>query len=65
LALSGMMEKQQTVINATEPNDSFAGSPEEAASPSSKVEETYSEQYEAEVIENVEDAEQHKNDDHI
>ncbi|XP_075635652.1 uncharacterized protein LOC142607878 [Castanea sativa] len=69
LALSGMMEKQPTVINATEQDDSFSDagktSPEEGVPPSSKVEETDTEQYEADVIENVEDAEQHKHDDHI
>lgn len=63
------MEKQPTVINATEQNDSFSDagktSPEEGVPPSSKVEETDTEQYEAEVIENVEDADQHKHDDHI
>ncbi|KAK4608418.1 hypothetical protein RGQ29_001997 [Quercus rubra] len=69
LALSGMMEKQPTVINATEQNDSFSDagktSPEEGVPPSSKVEETDTEQYEPEVIENVEDADQHRHDDHI
>lgn len=63
------MEKQPTVINATEQNDSFSDagktSTEEGVPPSSKVEETDTEQYEAEVIENVEDADQHKHDDHI
>lgn len=63
------MEKQPTVINATEQNDSFSDagktSPEEGVPPSSKVEETDTEQYEPEVIENVEDADQHRHDDHI
>lgn len=71
LALSGMMEKQQTVVNGTEPNSSFPDAsrkgPEETAAPSDSVgEETVVlEHYAPEVIENLEDADQHKHDDHV
>ncbi|KDP22099.1 hypothetical protein JCGZ_25930 [Jatropha curcas] len=54
LALSGMMEKQQTVVNATESNDSFADESK-----------TNSEQFENEVLGNTEDMDQPQHQDHI
>ncbi|KAG6629927.1 hypothetical protein I3843_14G119300 [Carya illinoinensis] len=67
LALSGMMDKQQTVMNATEPNDSSpdASQSTEEMSPSDIIsEETTSDQNEAEAFEHLDDADQHKRDDH-
>lgn len=56
LALSGMMEKQQTVVNATEHDTGFGdGSPEDDSGS-----ETVSEQHEAEVTDSTEDKDQHK-----
>lgn len=63
LALSGMMDKQQTVDNETEANNSFTDA---SKAPSDNVgEETVSEQYAEEQVENLEGADQHKHDDHI
>ncbi|XP_059430721.1 uncharacterized protein LOC132164262 [Corylus avellana] len=63
LALSGMMDKQQTVDNDTEANNSFTDA---SKAPSDNVgKETVSEQYAAEGVENLEGADQHKHDDHI
>lgn len=58
-----MMDKQQTVVNGTEANSSFTDASK--APFDNKGEETVSEQYAAEEVENLEDAEQHKHDDHI
>ena len=61
LALSGMMEKQQTVVNATEPNENFTDgsetSSEKVVPPYNMDGEAVSEQQEEdeEVIGNVED----------
>ncbi|KAE8037164.1 hypothetical protein FH972_009777 [Carpinus fangiana] len=63
LALSGMMDKQQTAVNDTEANNSFTDA---SKAPSDNIgEETVSEQYAAEEAENLEGADQHKHDDHI
>lgn len=68
LALSGMMDKQQTVMNATEPNSSSpdaSQSTEEMAPSDSVSEENTSDQNEAEAFEHLDDADQHKRDDNI
>ena len=58
LALSGMMEKQQNVVNATGQNDvpsqASKSSPEHTATPDGDVANA-TEQYHTEVIENIED----------
>ncbi|KAF5735792.1 hypothetical protein HS088_TW15G01308 [Tripterygium wilfordii] len=62
LALSGMMEKQQTIVNTTEPTNSAAASDETISEkvppPDSAGAETILEQVDEEV-ENIEDTEQH------
>ncbi|XP_028771434.1 uncharacterized protein LOC114728670 [Neltuma alba] len=67
LALSGMMEKQQNVVNATGSNDSSQTSntsPEQASSPEDGGAKTFSEQYDAEeVMGNTEDAGEDKQND--
>lgn len=67
LALSGMMEKQQTVVNATEPDNNFSGKSKTNPEGEAPVDETgassASEQHEAEVTENKEDIEQPKHED--
>ena len=58
-----MMDKQQTAVNDTEANNSFTDA---SKAPSDNIgEETVSEQHAAEEAENLEDADQHKHDDHI
>ncbi|KAG5238403.1 translocation protein [Salix suchowensis] len=70
LALSGMMEKQPTVINATEPNN-FTGSGKTDSEKEPLVDdddeggETILEQHRDEEIKNMEDTNQHQNQDHI
>nr|XP_048323967.1 uncharacterized protein LOC107412609 isoform X2 [Ziziphus jujuba var. spinosa] len=59
LALSGMMEKQQTVVNATEPETDF-GDGSKMSSEDDIGSETVSEQREAEVSDSTEDSDQHK-----
>ncbi|KAJ6948344.1 translocation protein sec62-like isoform X2 [Populus alba x Populus x berolinensis] len=69
LALSGMMEKQPTVVNATEPNDfTDSGQTDSGKVPPAGDEggETILEQHEDEEIKNTEDAaDQHQHQDHI
>ncbi|KAJ7012857.1 translocation protein SEC62 isoform X2 [Populus alba] len=69
LALSGMMEKQPTVVNATEPNDfTDSGQTDSRKVPPAGDEggETILEQHEDEEIKNTEDAaDQHQHQDHI
>ncbi|KAJ6755185.1 TRANSLOCATION PROTEIN SEC62 [Salix purpurea] len=69
LALSGMMEKQPPVVNATEPNDfTDSGRTESEKVPPAGDEggETVSEQHDDEEIENIEDAsDQHQHQDPI
>uniref|UniRef100_A0A5B6ZEW9 Translocation protein SEC62 n=1 Tax=Davidia involucrata TaxID=16924 RepID=A0A5B6ZEW9_DAVIN len=70
LALSGMMEKQQPVVNATEPNNFTDGDQarsEKVASPDDKGGETFSEQHEDEEISgNLEDIDHdHQQHNHI
>lgn len=69
LALSGMMEKQQTVVNATEPDNTFAGksqtSPEGEAPTDEMGVGSASDQHVADVTENNEDTEQHKHHEDI
>ncbi|XP_062084049.1 uncharacterized protein LOC133790431 [Humulus lupulus] len=64
LALSGMMDKQPTMVNDTEPDSSFAGKSQTNPEGAAPVDETgagsASEQHEAEVTDNKEDTEQHK-----
>ncbi|KAG8638294.1 hypothetical protein MANES_14G003200v8 [Manihot esculenta] len=57
LALSGMMEKQQTVVNATEPNNSFADG--------SKTNSEHLNPSWDEVLGNIEDMHQPQHQDHI
>lgn len=62
LALSGMMEKQQTVVNTTDPNNNFTDgtkeSTEKVVHPNDMDEEIFSEQQvDEDDIRNVEDAE--------
>ncbi|KAJ9139670.1 hypothetical protein P3X46_030382 [Hevea brasiliensis] len=57
LALSGMIEKQQTVVNATEPNNSFADG--------RKTNSEHSEQSGDEVFGNIDDVDQPQHEDHI
>ncbi|KAJ6692009.1 TRANSLOCATION PROTEIN SEC62 [Salix purpurea] len=70
LALSGMMEKQPTVMNATEPNN-FTGSGKTDSEKEPPVDdddeggETILEQHRDEEIKNMEDTNQHQNQDHI
>ena len=70
LALSGMMEKQPTVINDTEPNN-FTGSGKTDSEKEPLVDdddeggETILEQHKDEEIKNMEDTNQHQNQDHI
>ncbi|KAK9274008.1 hypothetical protein L1049_018822 [Liquidambar formosana] len=69
LALSGMMEKQPTVVNATGPTNNYTDGtktdPEEASSPDGTDGEIIEEQHEVEeVIGNVEDADHHQQQHH-
>ncbi|KAF2312056.1 hypothetical protein GH714_027904 [Hevea brasiliensis] len=57
LALSGMIEKQQTVVNATEPNNSFADG--------RKTNSEHSEQSGDEVFGNIDDVDQPQHENHI
>ncbi|KAJ6750801.1 hypothetical protein OIU85_001348 [Salix viminalis] len=69
LALSGMMEKQPPVVNATEPNDfTDSGQTESEKVPPAGDEggETVSEQHDDEEIENIEDSgDQHQHQDPV
>ena len=69
LALSGMMEKQQTVVNATEPDSNFAGQSKNNPEGEAPTDETGAgsvpENHEAEVPENTQDTDQHKRHDNI
>ncbi|KAF3452529.1 hypothetical protein FNV43_RR02962 [Rhamnella rubrinervis] len=69
LALSGMMEKQQTVVNATEPDNDFEDgskmSSEDVAPPNGMGAETVSDEHGAKDTENMEDIDQQKHHDNI
>ncbi|KAJ6895730.1 hypothetical protein NC651_022068 [Populus alba x Populus x berolinensis] len=68
LALSGMMEKQPTVVNTTEPsNFTDSGKTDSEKEPPADDEggETILEQHEDEETENIEDTDQHQHQDHI
>ncbi|KAA8549756.1 hypothetical protein F0562_001226 [Nyssa sinensis] len=68
LALSGMMEKQQPVVNATEPNnftDESKARSEKVVSPDDEGGETFPEQHwEEEITGNLEDMDQDHDQDH-
>ncbi|KAJ6905208.1 hypothetical protein NC652_023078 [Populus alba x Populus x berolinensis] len=68
LALSGMMEKQPTVVNTTEPGnftDSGKTDSEKESPADDEGGETILEQHEDEETENIEDTDQHQHQDHI
>lgn len=69
LALSGMMESKQTIVNVTESDSNFAGrsktDPDGEATPVETGVDSASEQHEAEATENQEETDQHKHHDHI
>ncbi|EXB93314.1 Translocation protein sec62 [Morus notabilis] len=69
LALSGMMEKQQPVVNATDSDSNFAGRSKTDPKGEAPSDETgagfASEQHEAEVNENNEETDQHERHAHI
>lgn len=69
LALSGMMDKQQTVVDATEPNDNFADMSKtnaEKVPPADGTDgKTIFGQHEDEEIGNTEDSDQNQHQDHV